>query len=201
MPEFHLRYTPEIITLCQSALYLPRCCRPKTLRSLAGLLPLTSQGLLTLVVSTWALRTFGYGSMDLVVFALTISALAILISCLFCTIGFGLFMQRRIRLEIARPGASDKVEINAGYPNETGFSIPATTFPPLVTLSWKIIFPDAIETRNRLGEHKRLYEEVLPKKRCLTDVLIREFSVRDVADCVNFPGKRAKKYDVRPCRN
>ena len=37
--------------------------------------------------------------MDLVVFALTISALAILISCLFCTIGFGLFMQRRIRLK------------------------------------------------------------------------------------------------------
>ena len=70
----------------------------KTLRSLAGLLPLTSQGLLTLMVSAWALRTFGYGSMDLVVFALTISALAILISCLFCTIGFGLFMQRRIRL-------------------------------------------------------------------------------------------------------
>ena len=81
------------------------------------------------MVSAWALRTFGYGSMDLVVFALTISALAILIGCLFCSIGFGLFMQRRIRLEIARPGASEKVEVEVGYPNETGFSIPATTFP------------------------------------------------------------------------
>ena len=103
--------------------------------------------------------------MDLVVFALTISALAILISCLFCTIGFGLFMQRRIR------GNSQTRRIWQGGGRSrlsqwTGFSIPATTFPPLVTLSWKIIFPDAIETRNRLGEHKRLYEEVLPKKRC-----------------------------------
>ena len=96
--------------------------------------------------------------MDLVVFALTISALAILISCLFCTIGFGLFMQRRIRREITRPGTSDNVEIEVGYPNETGFSIPAATFPPLVTLSWKIIFPDAIETRTRIGEHQRLCE-------------------------------------------
>ena len=152
----------------------------KTLRSLAGLFPLTSQGLLTLTVSAWALRTFGYGSMDLVVFALTISALAILISCLFCTIGFGLFMQRRIRREITRPGTSDNVEIEVGYPNETGFSIPAATFPPLVTLSWKITFPDAIETRTRIGKHQRLCEEVLPKKRCLTESLIREFSVQDV---------------------
>ena len=84
----------------------------KILRSLAGLFPLTAQGLLTLMVSAWALRTFGYGSMDLVVFALTISALAILISCLFCTIGFGLLMQRQIRREIARSGAPDKVEID-----------------------------------------------------------------------------------------
>ena len=165
----------------------------KILRSLAGLFPLTLQGLLTLMVSAWALRTFGYGSMDLVVFALTISALAILISCLFCTIGFGLFMQRQIRREIARSGAPDKVEIEVGYPNETGFSIPATTFPPLVTLSWKIIFPDAIETRNRLGEHKRLYEEVLPKKRCLTDVLIREFSVRDVLGLCQFSWQTGQK--------
>ena len=158
----------------------------KALRSLAGPFPLTPQGLLTLMVSTWALRTFGYGSMDLVVFALTISALAILMSCLFCTIGFGLFMQRRIRREINRPGAFNNVEIEVGYPNETGFSIPAATFPPLVTLSWTIAFPDGIETRTRIGEHQRLCEEVLPKKRCLTELLIREFSVQDVLGLCQF---------------
>ena len=65
--------------------------------------------------------------MDLVVFALTISALTILI-CLFCALA-GLNDAATDRLEIAEPGASDKVEIEVGYPNETGFSIPATTFP------------------------------------------------------------------------
>ena len=53
--------------------------------------------------------------------------------------------------------------------------------------------PDAIETRNRLGEHKRLYEEVLPKKRCLTDVLIREFSVRDVLGLCQFSWQTGQK--------
>ena len=201
MPEFHLRYTSEIITLCQSARHLPRCCRPKKLYVASQACspdltrPANPDGIRLGTTHFW-LRLDGSCGL-----CLTISALAILISCLFCTIGFGLFMQRRIRLEIARPGASDKVEIEVGYPNETGFSIPATTFPPLVTLSWKIIFPDAIETRNRLGEHKRLYEEVLPKKRCLTDVLIREFSVRDVLGLCQFSWQTGQKYDVRPCRN
>ena len=165
----------------------------KSLLTLAGLFPLTPQGLTTLLVSSWALRTFGYGSMDLVVFALTISALTILISCLFCTVGFGLSMQRRIHREMARLGPSEKVEVEVGYPNETGFSMPSATISPLVRLSWKITFPDSIETRTRLGEHKTLYEEVLPQKRCLTDLLIREFLVQDVLGLCQFSWRMSQK--------
>ena len=162
-----------------------------------GLFPLTLQGLFTLLSSAWALRTFGYGSMDLVVFALTISALVILISCLFCTVCFGLFMQRRIRREIARLGASKKVKIEVGYPNETGFSMPTATFPPLVKLSWRVTFPDSIETRTRLGKHKRLCEEVLPNKRCLTELLIREFSVQDVLGFCQFSWQMGQKVQCQ----
>ena len=46
------------------------------LRTLAGLFPLTSQGTITLLATATALSVFGYGSMDLVVFALSICALA-----------------------------------------------------------------------------------------------------------------------------
>ena len=58
--------------------------------NLAGLFPLTLQGTITLVVAASALNFFGYGSMDLVVFALAICGLAILIFCLFNTVIVGL---------------------------------------------------------------------------------------------------------------
>ena len=64
---------------------------------MAGLFPLTIQGTITLLVTTIFLRAFGYGSMDLVVFAITICALTILIFCLFCVIISGLLVQRKIQ--------------------------------------------------------------------------------------------------------
>ena len=44
----------------------------KTIKSGIGLFPLTLQGLITLIVTALCLSMFGYGSMDLVVFALAI---------------------------------------------------------------------------------------------------------------------------------
>ena len=135
----------------------------KTWRYLAGLFPLTLQGTITLLFTSWALSAYGYGAMDLVVFALAICGLSILVCCLFCTVGFGIFMQRKIRREIANSSASlNNIEVEAGYPNETGFSLPAVSFFPLVRLSWKIIYPDEITTRTRLDTENQLREEIIP---------------------------------------
>ena len=142
----------------------------KTWRYLAGLFPLTLQGTITLLFTSWALSAYGYGAMDLVVFALAICGLSILVCCLFCTVGFGIFMQRKIRREIANSGASlNNIEVEAGYPNETGFSLPAVSFFPLVRLSWKIIYPDEITTRTRLDTENQLREEIIPSRRCLAN--------------------------------
>ncbi len=69
----------------------------RLLRTGIALFPLTVQGLITLIVTALCLSVFGYGSMDLVVFALAICALAILVFCLFCAVISGVFVQRKIQ--------------------------------------------------------------------------------------------------------
>lgn len=163
----------------------------KALRSLAGLFPLTTQGTITLLATATALSVFGYGSMDLVVFALTICALAILVFCLFCTVIFGVVMQRRIRKEQEKQTASGSsisrdIKVEAGYPNETGFKLRGTSFLPLVRVDWKIVYPDAIETRTRFDRSGFLVEEIIPSRRCLSDKLVRQFTISDVLGFCRF---------------
>ena len=64
------------------------------MRALTGLFPLTARGAVALLCIALALRFFGYGAMDLMVFALGISALAILLSCLFSVVICGLIPLR-----------------------------------------------------------------------------------------------------------
>jgi len=150
-------------------------------RRLIGLFPLTVQGLITLLLTAYALRVYGYGSMDLVVFSLAICALSILIFSLFCSVVGGIFIQRRIRGSVARlAGGAEPVKLEAGYPNESGFALPALNYFPLVKLSWQVIYPDFIETRVRVSSSGELVEELVPAKRCKTEHITRLFTVSDV---------------------
>jgi len=146
-----------------------------------SLIPLTLEGLILLIVTALCLSVFGYGSMDLVVFALAICALTILIFCLFCSVISGVFVQRKIQKRLNKSeGYYESIKVEAGFPNETGFSIPAVNLLPLVKLSWKITFPDYIETRTRIDANNHLVEEIIPKRRCLTNHVNRQFTVSDV---------------------
>jgi hypothetical protein len=161
------------------------------LRTLAGLFPLTIQGTITLLVTASALSVFGYGSMDLVVFALSICALAILVFCLFCTVTFGVVMQRRIRKEqelqtTSHTQAGRDINVEAGYPNETGFKLRGTSFLPLVRVDWKVVYPDHIETRTRFDDSGYLVEEIIPSRRCLSEKLVRQFTISDVLGFCRF---------------
>lgn len=150
-------------------------------RRLLGLFPLTVQGLITLLLAAYALRVYGYGSMDLVVFSLAICALSILIFSLFCSVVGGIFIQRRIRRELLRQqGGLQPVKLEAGYPNETGFVLPALNYFPLIKLSWRVIYPDYVETRVRVSAAGELVEEIIPAKRCKTERITRQFTVSDV---------------------
>ena len=151
------------------------------LNVMIGLFPLTIQGTITLLVTAVFLRMFGYGSMDLVVFALAICALAILIFCLFCVVISGFIVQRKIQKELDEKKIKyEKISVEAEYPNETGLKLPSLSLLPLVQLSWKIAYPDHIQTRLKIAADNMLSEEIIPLKRCKTEYVTREFTVSDV---------------------
>lgn len=152
-----------------------------SIRRLAGMFPLTLQGVITLSLTAYALSAYGYAAMDLVVFSLAICALSILIFSLFCAVGSGLFIQRRIQRSLQDSSApSDSIKLEAGFPNETGFTLPAINYFPLVKLSWQVVFPDCLETRVKISPDKQLIEEIIPHKRCKTSRITRQFVVSDV---------------------
>ena len=153
----------------------------QSIHTIAGMFPLTLQGLITLLVTAAALSIYGYGSMDLVVFALAICGLSILIASLFCAVVSGLIIQRRVFKLLKLAGTSVKpVEVEAGFPNETGFVLPAMSWFPLVRLNWQIVYPDNIVTRVRSSTDAELSEEIIPGRRFLTDRIVRQFTVYDV---------------------
>ncbi len=150
-------------------------------RRAASLFPLTLQGVITLILAVYALSAYGYGAMDLVVFSLAICALAILFCSLFCSVVSGLIIQRRIRQQLKDlSNTTEAIEIEACYPNETGFTLPALNYFPLVKLSWHLVYPDFVETRVRISTEGELIEEIVPAKRYKTERISRQFVVSDV---------------------
>lgn len=153
----------------------------QSIHSIAGMFPLTLQGLITLLVTATALSIYGYGAMDLVVFALAICGLSILVASLFCAVISGILIQRRVSRLLQQAGSSLKpVEVEAGFPNETGLALPALAWFPLVKLNWHIVYPDHITTRVRVDNDGMLREEIIPGRRCLTERIVRQFTVSDV---------------------
>lgn len=147
--------------------------------ALAGMFPLTARGIVTLLCVGLALRLFGYGAMDLMVFALGICALAILLCCLFSVVICGLILQRRIaRAPETAPGNGKTFE--AGFPNQTGFTLPPVVMLPLVRLRWSWQYPDHVDNRIRIAPNNCLEEEVTPRLRCLGGHVVRRFEVSDV---------------------
>jgi hypothetical protein len=160
--------------------------------------PLTVQGVITLTLILLALQVFGYGAMDLVVFALTICAIAILMFCLFCVIFGGLMQQLRVRRQLlptVTPGRPVKLE--AGFPNETGFSLAELGYLPLIKISWQVIYPDHLHTRLRHdAEQNLLIEEIIPHKRCKTSRITRLFTVSDVLGFCRYSWRQSQQIDL-----
>jgi hypothetical protein len=164
----------------------------------ASLFPLTAQGSITLLVTASALSVFGYGSLDLVVFALSICALAIVLFCLFCSIITGIIIQRRIQKILTDTSSNlSSINIEAGYPNETGFSLPSLGFFPLVKLSWKIETPDEIKTKLRWERDGTIVEEIIPERRFLTDSITRVFSVSDVLGFSHYNWRQTQSITAK----
>lgn len=149
--------------------------------------PLSSAGLAVLLLALTALYGFGYQRMDLVVFALTVCALVITLAAVCLTTITGLVLRRRAGFREAGPAPATGLRLESGYPNETGFSRPALPWLPLVSLQWRVIWPDAIDTRIRVSaDGRRLEEELTPRRRCLAEQVTRRFTVSDVLGLARY---------------
>ncbi len=166
----------------------PASNRPATLLARSGLrylleqfFPFTLQGTFTLLAAGGALVILGYGSMDLVVFSLAVCALAIVGFCLISAIAGGMFIRHRLGKELQHDKWTSTANVEAGFPNETGFTLPLLGYIPLVKLSWEIVYPDFVETRISTSPlDQTLVEEIVPTKRCKTDHIMRQFTMSDV---------------------
>ncbi|MBU2097796.1 MAG: DUF58 domain-containing protein [Gammaproteobacteria bacterium] len=157
--------------------------------------PLTAAGVAVVLVCVLALRTFGYGRMDLVVFALTICGLSIVGCSLVMVVISGLLLKPRLRQAMAElPNPALTAE--AGYPNSSGFVLPAYSWLPLMNLDWQLVSPDRMRTSNRLdNDTGQLEEEITPELRCLSHSVTRRFTLRDVLGLCRFSW-----HDTRPAQ-
>ena len=153
--------------------------------------PLTVQGVTALVIAMFTLRTFGYGRMDLVVFALAVCALAIVLFSTVIVLLGGLMLRYQIIDQLERQVILKRhiarIKVEAGYPNETGFTMPTMPWLPLISVRWEIVRPGSIRTRNRLSEDEQQWEEeIVPLRRCKSATITRRFTVSDVLGFSRF---------------
>ncbi len=144
------------------------------LRRLADAMPVTPRGLLVAALCAGSLRIYGYGTLDLVVFALAVAGLALLGIAVALVSGAALFLRRADRSE----PASLAPRLEADRALSTGFSLPALERVPLATLDWSWSRPPGTRCRVHV-EAGRAREGVTPTRRSETSAVRRRFRVTD----------------------
>lgn len=158
--------------------------------------PLTLAGFAVFAMAALALQGFGYQRMDLVVFALTVCALSILSFSVLMVTVTGLLLRRRLRRLSDKPLPACRAE--AGFPNTTGFRMPALAWLPLMTLEWRVMAPDQFVTVNRIDpDDNSVDEEITPWRRCRSDHVVRLFTLRDVLGLCRFSWRQSQHVPLQ----
>jgi hypothetical protein len=135
--------------------------------------PPTWRGVFVALASALALSSYGYDSLDLLLFVIGIAGLVLTLLSSLAVGGAALYLHRRIEDD----GVGFR-RLEAGSPIRTGFSAPALEFLPLVRLHWEWIEPAGVDCRLRLRNH-RLLEEVVARRRCQVAGIRRRITVFD----------------------
>ncbi|TFH74640.1 DUF58 domain-containing protein [Gammaproteobacteria bacterium LSUCC0112] len=148
--------------------------------------PFTVTGVAVTLVCVLALQGFGYGRMDLVIFALTICGLSIVGSSVLMVTLSGVMLRLRIRSAM-QTQTYPPLSAEAGFPNVSGFVLPDWSWLPLMSLDWQVVSPEGLLTINRADpETGLLEEEITPAQRCLSTTVTRRFVLRDVLGLCQF---------------
>jgi hypothetical protein len=149
-------------------------------RRVADVLPLTARGALALAIALFALFFYGYGSLDLVAFAVSLAGIILVALCSVAVVAAGLWLRRRPR---DRPVARAPLEV--GRPSATGFWIPSLAPVPLVQVGWGWLEPSGFECRIAPGR-RRATELVVPNRRGEAPEIRRRVHVRDAFGLTSF---------------
>ncbi len=143
-------------------------------RRAADKVPPTWRGTLVAVLASLALWRYGFGDLDLVLFAISVLALGLVFVTSLAVGATAL----RWRSKIVA-GAAESRRLEAGGPVRTGFRAPAFARMPLVRVGWEWVEPAGVEVRLKPRE-SFLQEEVVATSRGQVGHLRRRFTVEDV---------------------
>jgi len=139
--------------------------------------PLRVLGVLLLVAAWLGLRELGRKHQDIVVYVTALGALGVIgIAALFVIVTtLALWLS-------TKPVARAPLRVDAGRPVDTGFSLPALSWLPLVTVEWEWLEPEAVALERRLSRARpgRMVEEVRFGERGEHGRTVRRIVVEDL---------------------
>ncbi|MFT6231004.1 MAG: hypothetical protein ACJAZO_001510 [Myxococcota bacterium] len=161
------------------------------IRSLLGWFPLTPGGLVLLVGAFIALRVFGMGRSDLLMWVLGGLGFAIALFALLAV----MFAAARVAFAAGRGQDESPVLAECSHPAVTGFQVPTLWWIPGVAVEWTWLEPDVDVTLHpRKGW---LRERVVPKRRGEAQRIVREFVVSDAFGIARVRFRRGQERRFR----
>lgn len=153
------------------------------LRRIGDVVPPSWRGVILAAVSGLSLWLYGFGHLDLVLYVVGISGIALLVLASLAVGAVALWLRRRVPAapdgsRLATPAAGPR-RIEAETPARTGWAVPALTWMPLVKVRWEWLAPADVEVRARTVE-KVLREEIVARRRGFAAHVRRRVTVEDV---------------------
>ncbi len=145
----------------------------RALRRICDVVPPTWRGGILAVVSGLSLWFYGFNDLDLVLYVIGISGIALLVLASMASGGAALWLRRHLP---AASGGGRRIE--AGSPIRTGWEVPALGRLPLVKIRWEWLTPGGVDIRIR-PHGKVLREEVFARGRGHARQIRRRVTVED----------------------
>lgn len=142
----------------------------------ADIVPPTARGFCVGLLSAFSLWSYGFGSLDLVLFVVGIAGLVLIVMTGLVVATTAFFLRRRLD---GSGSVASRQQLEADSLIRTGFSVPSLERLPLIKISWEWLEPAGIECRQR-RMRSSLIEEVVAHRRCWVATLVRRFTIQDV---------------------
>lgn len=165
--------------------------------------PVTRLGAVTLALAALAFGYYGERRLDLLLLVVGATLLALFALALLVTATTATALALRLRRQVSvdphpKPDAPGPLELVGAVPAETGFSLPALRFLPLVRVDWSWVDPPAeVKARRERG---RLLEVVTPQRRARASAIVRCVEVSDAFGLtrIAFRAREPRELRVTP---